>query len=66
MGYRVDKVSVEITIMIEFEGYRTIHFEFTPHADDPLTKMLLEKNSEIIDQRLATMPPPTMGDLFIG
>ena len=66
MSFRVDKVSVQIDLMNEGAGYRTIHFEFTPHVDDPLTKLLLEKNAEVIEQRIATMTPPTMGDLFIG
>lgn len=66
MSYRVDKVAVDITIYVTFEGYRTIHFEFTPTADDPLTKMLLEKNTELAAQRAAGMTAESVGELFIG
>lgn len=62
----MDKVAVDVTLYVSFEGSRTIHFEYTPTADDPLTKMLLDKNSELAAQRAAGMTAETTGEMFIG
>lgn len=65
MGYRVSEVRVELDVYVEFQGWKTIKFQFQPHADDALVKALLERNTQML---AAAQPedPPTMGDFFIG
>jgi hypothetical protein len=68
MGFRVDSVSVQIVLNVEFEGSKTISFSFVPEKQfdfdlDPLVRGLLDKNDATL-KALAAANPPT--DLFLG
>lgn len=64
MSFTVNKVAVELTLLDNDLGWRTIKFEFVPRADDALTKMLLERSEEVAQARYAA--PNGWGDLYIG
>lgn len=65
MGFRVDKITVTLSVYVEFEGYHVIAFDYVPHANDPLVDAALAKNEELNRAAFAANPP-TLGDLFIG
>jgi hypothetical protein len=65
MGFRVDRVAVQLSVYIEFEGQHVIAFAYEPRADDPLVLVALAKNDELNTAAIAANPP-TLGDLFIG
>jgi hypothetical protein len=65
MGFRVDNVSVTLSICDEFEGSHVVAFSYVPRADDPLVIAALAKNKELNLAALAA-DPPSLGDIFIG
>jgi len=65
MGFRIDRVAVQLSVYVEFEGSHVMAFAYEPHADDPLVIAALAKNDEL-NRAAVAANPPTLGDLFIG
>lgn len=47
MGYRIENVHVVMTCYLEFEGARTIEFDYVPAPGDALAEALVAKNDEV-------------------